>query len=348
MNILKLPNKVNKLNAKDKALFNRFFEYDLSVGTLNPTSQMIDWIRKTFGNIEKVKNQKILNIINKFTFEGALYNELRALRPMGSKQEIILDEFKQNDVLADPWHTTPEDSFGRIRNFHDVSASNIAKYDTNHGLIIFNKFSPLLVTREELGNHFQTAMHWFNKAHEIDNKGVYPILLWNCLFKSGASLAHGHMQTLLSHSPYGRLRRKNEIIAEYKRKYKTNYFNDLFKIHEKLGLAFNHNNVKIFVSLTPAKEKETVIISDSLNKETIDSVFNVVEAFKNMGVQSFNMFAILEPYIKWNLPIVIKLVDRGSLSNKTTDVGALELFTQQAVISSDPYKVFKEVKKRFL
>ena len=75
MGIIQLPNKVSRLSPKDKALFNRFYDLHMTSGKLKPTDQMIDWIRKTFGSVNKVKNQQIVNIVNKFTYEGALYNE---------------------------------------------------------------------------------------------------------------------------------------------------------------------------------------------------------------------------------------------------------------------------------
>lgn len=347
MKITDLPKKIAKLNNKDKTLFKRYFTISLQESHLVVPKGLYPWITKTFGSVAAVKKQKVLNILNNFTYEGALYNQLRSNRPMVS-QEVNLEEYQNGDIFVNPKDSTPEDTFGRIYGTDDISAANIAKYDDKHGLIIFNKFNPLKVSKEELENHFSSAMKWFEKAHAEDKKAVYPILLWNSLFKSGASVVHGHMQTLLSDIPYGRIGRKNALVQEYKTKYKTNYFDDLYKIHESLGLGFTNKKIKIYTSLTPAKEKETVIISEELNKEVIDQVYYIVEAFKKLGVNSFNMFAILKPYTKWNLPIIIRIVDRGSISNKTTDVGALELFTQHAVIGSDPYQVIKEIKKQSL
>jgi hypothetical protein len=38
------------------------------------------------------------------------------------------------------------------------------------------------------------AKQWFAKAHAYDPAARYPYLMWNCLWRAGGSIVHGHMQ----------------------------------------------------------------------------------------------------------------------------------------------------------
>ena len=60
-------------------------------------------------------------------------------------------------------------------------------------------------------------------------------------------------------------------------------------------------------------------------------------------MQSFNL-AIYQPPLTatpedWTgFPYVVRIVDRGSLTIKTADIGAMEMFAQ-SVVTSDPFTV---------
>jgi hypothetical protein len=53
------------------------------------------------------------------------------------------------------------------------------------------------------------------------------------------------------------------------------------------------------------------------------------------------------PEVWDHMPVIVRIVDRGSLSNKTADVGSMDLFAQ-SVIGSNPYNVMRELKKKLL
>ena len=56
------------------------------------------------------------------------------------------------------WQNTPEDTFGSaVEGRHCVTASNIAKCDELHGLVIFNNSHPLNWGREEVSDYIETA-----------------------------------------------------------------------------------------------------------------------------------------------------------------------------------------------
>ena len=93
---------------------------------------------------------------------------------------------------------TAADLFGRIHGQHSTTASNIAKYDGWHGVVVFENHHPLRFTEEEVADYIDTAQDWARRAHEADPEACYPFFLWNCLWRSGASILHGHAQMTLT------------------------------------------------------------------------------------------------------------------------------------------------------
>ena len=77
-----------------------------------------------------------------------------------------------------------------------------------------------------------------------------------------------------------------------------------------------------------------------------------------INVRSFNLALICSPSAifdeidegekkRWNgFPVMVRILDRGDLNNRTNDIGAMELYAA-SVISSDPYVVARELKAVF-
>jgi len=354
--IIELPSIVAGLKEDEKELFNRFFTVQASTGKLVLPEEMKPWAEKSFGDITGVESQKIIKVFNKLTFEAALFNELRAKRPIEAKSDedvikVINDSI--NDPFCKPLTGTPGDSFGRVKGKHCISASNVAKYDTLHGLIVFKNHNPLNFSEKELQDYFKTALKWFDKAHKNNKNAVYPFLLWNCLWKSGASIIHGHMQLVLGEGThYAEAEYYNKIRREYANQFKSDYFTDLWLLHQFIGLGVESKKIKVFTNIVPRKDKEVTIISEKLDKKCVSAIYKVANCLvKDLGVNSFNLGIIFPPLIKsdeWKgFPVIARIVSRGSLSNKTNDVGGVELYARSNVIETDPYKVFEKVKSYF-
>lgn len=362
--IIELPSIIAGLKEDEKELFNRFFMVEKSIGHLRLADKMKPWARKAFGSVENVENQVIIKILNKHTFEMALFNELRAKRPIDVKSDEdsikIINENAIDDHFCKPELWTPSDSFGRIKSKRCLTASNVAKYDQLHGLVIFKKHNPLDFSEKELQDYFRTAMKWFDKAFRTNRNAVYPFLLWNCLWKAGASIIHGHMQLVLGEGVhYAEAELYNKLRKEYSVKYNSNYFLDFYKAHEIIGLGSKARNMLVFTSLTPKKDKEVTIISEKLDKKCVKIIYQVSNCLvKELGVDSFNLGVILPPLGKdekgdgwrasWKgFPVIARIVSRGSLSNKTSDIGGMEMFANSRVIETDPYKVFEKIRTHF-
>ena len=331
----------------------RIYHIDACTGEIKPPPAMRDWICRQFGSLEAVEKQRIVKVTNLISLEGALFNELRAGRPMeaGGNEEALLDDIgRPGDSFCRPLDNTPEDVFGRVKGAYCTTASNVAKYDALHGLVIFDEHNPLRFTQEQVSDYFDTAMQWVRMAHCADTQARYPFVLWNCLWRSGASILHGHIQVTLTRGMhYARVEHLRRAALLYRIAHASDYFDDLFAIHEDLGLTARHGETRILSHLTPTKEKEVVLLSKCLDDDLKASIYRVLSCFvEQMGVRSFNLALYMRPIDgvpeDWQeFPMVVRIVDRGDLRNKTADIGAMELYAS-SVVSSDPFAVARAVR----
>ncbi|MBU0471696.1 MAG: hypothetical protein KKF89_03665 [Nanoarchaeota archaeon] len=348
--IVSLKTYVDNLSEKKKELFHKIFSVSEDTGFLTIPKEMKKWVISTFGSVKIVEKQKIIRVDNNITCETALFNELRAMRPLDIKKDYdtqqLIKEKKGGD-FCNPKTRTACDVFGRIKGKWCITGSNIAKYESMHGLIIFNEHNPLKFSSVDIKDYLETANKWIRKVNKNDSERNYPYVMWNCLWKAGGSIVHGHMQMVVGKKKhYGSIERLRRLAEGYNDVFKTDYYEDLFQAHKMLGLGFEKKNVRIMAHLTPAKEKEVLIISNE--KNISEAIYKVLKAYLKMGVESFNVGLYLQPLDKsWEMPVIARIVDRGKLSSKSTDIAGMELFAGASVISSDPYIVLEKVKKEF-
>jgi galactose-1-phosphate uridylyltransferase len=307
------------------------------------------WIEGHFGSVDAVRQQRIIKVTNLVTLEGTLFNDLRARRPLESPPAAGgLEETIRNSAggpFCWPEDGTPADTFGRIRGEWATTASNVAKYDGWHGVIVFDEHHPLRFSADQVADYVDTAQAWAQAAHEADPPALYPFFLWNCLWKSGASILHGHAQMTLSRGMhYAQVERWRQAALHYRATYGADYFADLITVHRALDLALDHGTATIFPSLTPFKEKETHIVAPALDADLKSAIYLVLSTFvERLGVQSFNL-ALYQPPLgataeDWTgFPFVVRIIDRGDLFSKTADIGAMEMFGQ-SVVANDPFQV---------
>jgi hypothetical protein len=332
-----------------KALFERLFHVGITTGELVPPEAMHAWIVGHFGSVESVRQQRIVKITNRITLEGALFNDLRARRPVEAPstqadlEQIISDG--TGGPFCHPETGTPADVFGRIRGRCTTTASNIAKYDGWHAVIILDEHHPLRLTAEHVADCIETGQKWAQMAYQADPLARYPFFIWNCLWRSGASILHGHAQmTLTRGMHYAKVEGWRRAALRYEAECGANYFDDLIAASSALGLVATLGTATIFPSLTPFKERETLIIGPYLDADIKLALYRVLQVFvEQLGVQSFNIALYQPPLadtpVGWNgFPFIFRILDRGDLQSKTSDVGAMELFGQ-SVITTDPFRV---------
>ena len=324
------------------------------MGRLDPPAEMHPWIEKFFGSVEAVRAQRIIRVTNRVTHEGALFNELRARRPMEAKgtgdarAEI---ERSQNDPFCHPQTGTPADEFGRVQGEHAITASNVAKYDAYHGVLVFDRHDPTASVDEAiLADYLATARRWAERANASDAEARYYFLMWNSLWRAGGSIVHGHMQmTATRGSHYPRIEALREAATRYRDAYGSDYFDDLTAVHEALGLARRVGDSVVLASLTPIKERELVVIAPPRGDESalVAGLARALAAHRGLGVISWNMALFLPPLTDdgqdWSaLRTHARVVDRGDPGNRTSDIGAMELYAA-SVVASDPFRIIDTV-----
>src|SRR5206468_1301863 len=161
----------------------------VTTGRLDPPAAMNAWITKHFGSVEAVRAQRIVRVTNQVTYEGALFNDLRALRPMevrGGDDVRAAIAAAANDPFDKPLEGTPADTFGRIKGEHGITASNVAKYDGYHGVLVFDEHDPLApVDAAKVRDHLATCHRWGEAAQAEDPVARYLFVMWNCLWRAG-------------------------------------------------------------------------------------------------------------------------------------------------------------------
>ncbi|MGI5835224.1 MAG: hypothetical protein ACOX87_01875 [Chloroflexota bacterium] len=353
--IAQLPELVQEMPEEARKAFERLFLVSRSTGRLVPPPSMHDWIRSHFGSVESVETQTIVKVTNVVTMEGALYNELRASRPMESRVSgdllQIIDQ-STGDPFCRPEEGTPADVFGRVRGKRSITASNIAKYDAFHGLVIFDHHNPLQLSEEGIQDYLQTGKRWAQEAIKVDPEAKYFFFMWNALWKAGASIIHGHAQVACTRDMhYARIEQLRRVALAYRQQEGKDYFDDLLAAHRGLGLALDYEGATVLANLTPTKEKEVLILSAGLEGPLPGAIYRVLDCFiQQLGVSSFNLVIYMPPLAEtpedWSgFPYLTRIVDRGDPMNRTNDVGAMELYANP-VITSDPFHLAKALRER--
>lgn len=328
-----LPHRIEELDSREHMLWERIYTVSQQEGKL-----ILPEILRMHGEYSHFIKQRIIRITNRITHESTLFNELRARRPFDARfNESLLQELKAVNKcpFCHPLEQTPSDLFGRVEGRYCLTASNLTKYDALHALLIFREHEPFVTDEERIRDFLETARVWFIKARQYDPHAHNPFFMWNCLWRAGASIIHGHAQLLLAAEPYRYVREWLQTSDTYQSKYGSSYEGDIFSIHQALGLGRSYQEGGILAHLTPTKEKEMMIIAPDI-ENLPPLVSRVLSTYYRLGVRSFNL-AILQPSLDVSGPVVVRVVDRGDLLSRSSDIGGMELYGGMAVVSSDPF-----------
>ncbi|MCU0494673.1 MAG: hypothetical protein MUD01_24060 [Chloroflexaceae bacterium] len=364
-----LPELIDNLPADLRSAAGRLLFVERTHGRTVPPDAMLPWLVRQFGDVDPVQDQAIVRVLNRWTLDGAVYNPLRALRPLDEQQQhddadaaleaAIAASAGAHDMFHEPLQHTTTDVFGRIRGRYCVTAANIAKCAGWHGVVIFDQFHPLRFSRPELLDYFDTALRWLAAAHAADGAARFPLIIWNCLWKAGASIVHGHMQMLLSPTlPFSTVERWRQAAATYGERTGHNYHDELAQLHAGLGLALHHvGSVRGYVTLTPTKDRELLLTTPALPwgdgealpmREALVPLWGATHTalrglIEGQDVRSFNVAVYLPPFgppdPEWaSMPVCMRVVDRGAPMQRAVNLGAMELFGS-SVITADPFEV---------
>jgi hypothetical protein len=350
------------LPPQERDLVKRLFAIEAAEGVIAPPVEMEPWLVAMFGSVEAALRQRVLRVMNRWTFEGAAFNPLRARRPISggggapraNEKERI--EAARGDDFCDPERRTPAEVFGRVRVGQVSASSNVARADGWHAVLIFDEHNPLAIDAQGVADLLATTEAWAERVREIDASARHLFLGWNCLWRAGASQVHGHAQVTLSAGMApARVENWRAAAERYQRETGEHYFADLAAAYRALGLAVEIGPVARFASLTPVKEREILLLTPAGNglssiAATLAQTLRLM--LEDLGVQAFNV-AVFGPPLgadvdeRWaDFPLVARLVDRGDPSSDASDIAAMELFGS-SVIASDPFEVARALKGKY-
>ncbi|MDD1671696.1 MAG: hypothetical protein LUO82_01680 [Methanomicrobiales archaeon] len=340
--VTSLPGLIAQLPSPSRSLIDRLFTVSVREGELDIPPGMKSGDR----DFHEFERQQIVRVTNRITLESTLFNELRAQRPLDTYADpgIAIDiEKSRGGAFCHPLTQTPADRFGRVEGTYCLTAANLAKYDHLHAVLIFRDHDPYLWEEEKIRDLLDVAHHWCTLAHHQDPAARYPFIMWNCLWRAGASIIHGHAQVLLAVEPYRAVEVLHRAVAAYQMEHGSDYLEDLILAHQHMGLTERCGDATILAYLTPIKEKEVMIISRSM--ECLPpAITRALSTYHHLGVQSFNL-AILMPPLGSTGHLVTRIVDRGDLASRSSDIGGMELYSGTSVVSSDPFRLIEAIRQ---
>src|SRR5258708_2126180 len=258
MSIVELEERIAGLPPEARAAAERIYAISWTTGRLGPPDEMRPWIEKQFGSVEAVIAQRILRVTDLVTLEGALFNEIRSRRPMSVPEKSGAEVAEtihstENDPFCHPATGTPADVFGRITGAHGVTASNVAKYDGYHGVLVFDAHDPLVpMDADAIAGHFATARQWAEAAFAREPAAPYYFLMWNCLWRAGGSIVHGHMQmTTTRGMHYPKVERLRQAALAYHPPHRRDYLGRLLPGPPSLGPRTERPRARPFAAPTP-------------------------------------------------------------------------------------------------
>ena len=371
--IASLDTLVAGLAPDARRRFDRLFDVAVSVAEVLPPPAMENWICSAFKYLTRkdpagpegrkeildtIGHQKVVHVLNRVTTQATLFNYVRAVRPIEAKAatdvEAEIEAARGKCSFCKPLELTPANSFGRIGG--KKTCANVAVYDGYHGLVIFEHHSPLRFRQDEfapaeIADLLATSRAWADKCHAEAPEARFFFLMWNCLWKAGASIIHGHAQMTVGRKfHYGKVERLRRDALAYKKEHGADYFADLVAAHESLGLAVRWGTVAAFAHLAPAKDREMILVADRFDAPDLPAaIWRALKVFAAQDVKSYNLAVYMPPMgapdPTWaGFPVLVHLVDRGDLAVKAADIGAMEMYAS-AVVSADPFALAEAMKK---
>jgi hypothetical protein len=356
--VLDLPDRIGRLTGPMRERAERLIEVRRESARTVPPPELEPWLVATFGSVEAVRDQAVVKVTNLATLESTIFSLLRGRRPVDGSgtagdlgAEIAATE---GDPFCHPETGTPAAAFGRVHGTRLVSGANAAMADAHHAVLVFDAHDPLAFDEELVRDLLETGRRWAERSRLDDPAAVNYLLIWNCLWRAGGSIVHGHAQALLGAGRhYEQLERLRRDVAAHAARHGSDLVEELVAVHRSLDLAIElDGGVTLLANLTPRKERELLLVGSAGMDET-DAPFatalaRTLVAYRDrIGVSSFNLALWRPPLVQvegWErIPPIARLVDRGDPFVRPSDIGAMELYGTP-IVGSDPFELVKALR----
>ena len=245
-------------------------------------------------------------------------------------------------------------SAGRIRrgecwlfpNLFPLASHHVAAtLSTNHFLDL-DGFSVQMVV-----DCMMAVKEFLSLVHEHDSEARYPILLWNHLSPSAASMVHPHAQVLADIRPTPYQQTLLEASREYYCECGRSFWNDIVDEERQRRERYigENDSVAALASFAPQGNREAQIVfkgasslidlGDAEIVDFADCIVRLLKSYKEMGVNSFNLSTFSAPmgeqfrYYSLHAKLISRPVLQPFYRN---DTGILERFHHEADIEVMP------------
>jgi len=329
-----MKNKIENLLAlkpESKEIFERIFEileYEL---TLHPKIKEIN---------PQLEKQKVIIVRDKIMETETIFNLARKKRHQPQKNQSFTDSY---DPFCDDQRNTLPDETGGLENESAKIVANISKMAPFHSVLYFKKHDFGDLTSKDFIQALNLSKEWFLIIKQKYQTETH-LLIWNFNYRAGATIYHPHFQLLsYFHTPF-KLLDLYQKNSHYFKTYGRSYFDDYLSLMVNLGLGQKFNESYLYFPLTPLRNYAFNFWGE-INDQNGNLLWQMIKILeKDFGLESFNFLYIFEnPYLS-------KLgffVDRGTLTQLSSDFGTLEVFLHP-VVSFDPFEtaeiVFSKLK----
>ncbi|HEX2883484.1 MAG TPA: hypothetical protein VHQ42_02815 [Candidatus Limnocylindria bacterium] len=352
--ILDLPDVLADLRGQARARADRLLDVRVARATIELPTEMEPWVQRTFGSLDEVRTQQVVKVTNRATLEAALIAPLRARRPIDGPAVAshLADEIASthDDPFCHPLAGTPADTFGRVHGRGVTSGANVALADAHHAVLVFAEHDPLAFDAAFAAEVLASGRAWADRSRATDPESCNYLLVWNCLWRAGGSIVHGHAQAFLGAGPhYARLERFRRDATAYAATSGSGLVEDLVALHRDVGLAIDGaDGVTVLAHVTPAKEREVLVVGtagmDEREPAFAAALGDTLVAYRDhLGVRAFNLALWRSPLGgPDDHPPIVRIVDRGDPFQRASDIGAMELYGTP-IVGSDPYTVVRDL-----
>ena len=232
---------------------------------------MEPWVIQQFGALEPVREQTIVKIVNRLTLESALFNPLRARRPDQAGRR------RSGAGGVDRARAGRARYLSRPRARHDrrcVRAhSRAALCDRlERGEVCrlawagdLRRAAPAALRPGSAARLSGCRAALAGGRACLRPQAIYPMITWNCLPKSGATMMHGHMQIALTRGMhYTHVERWRRAAEEYRARDGRKLFRRSVCAARRAGAGDSLGaETRAFAHLTPARNREIVFLADA-------------------------------------------------------------------------------------
>lgn len=278
----------------------------------------------------------VTSVINTFTKEHTVF---------------VTENFEKNFEKLE--EQRQEGSSRTVRDFSQMEGLHLQDGGTIYGKLSLPKTIDKL-TYQHFSDFYKQIFEWFKVAYRHDPSFCYPHVLLDLNLETNTDILPTAHLLLTAGRYYGFMQMLTNTAIYYNSEinFNSNYFADILKLHNMLGLAVGYKDAYAISYLTPRREKEIWILSKNFDDDAHNVVFTVIRTyFKELGVKAISMSIYLPPlldsydgmqrYIK--VPVLVRISSIEPTLNFNTD-SLMELLSATSV-HHDPFLIPKYISK---